>query len=88
MLTVSVNVHTQADTAQCSVLTMLMKVDMLDAMALTSAGHLVEEHTVTDSRWTDNVRNVASSSLDYIRHDTVPRAFTRDPTNPPHPPSS
>ncbi|KAG1784602.1 uncharacterized protein HD556DRAFT_1427050 [Suillus plorans] len=42
-----VNVHTQADTAQCSVPTMLMKVDMLDAMALTSAGHLVEEHTVT-----------------------------------------
>lgn len=40
-----------------------------------------------DSRWTDNVRNVASSSLD-IRHDAVPRAFTRDPTNPPHPPSS
>ncbi|KAG2094827.1 uncharacterized protein F5147DRAFT_778854 [Suillus discolor] len=41
-----------------------------------------------DSRWTDNVRNVASSSLDYVRRDAVPRAFNRDPTNPPHPPSS
>jgi hypothetical protein len=41
-----------------------------------------------DSRWMDNVHNIASSSLDYIRHDTVPWAFTQDPTNPLHPPSS
>ncbi|KAG1806847.1 uncharacterized protein HD556DRAFT_1436785 [Suillus plorans] len=41
-----------------------------------------------DSRWMDNVRNVASSSLDYVHCDAVPRAFNRDPTNPPHPPSS
>jgi hypothetical protein len=37
-----------------------------------------------DSRWMDNVHSVASSSSDYA----VPRAFSRDHTLPPPPPSS
>ncbi|KAG1887599.1 hypothetical protein F4604DRAFT_1916399 [Suillus subluteus] len=54
--------------------------------AYRDSGYLQGRPRYQDSRWTDNSRN--APPLDYIRHDTAPRAFSRDPVNPPPPPSS